>query len=60
MHKHFCASRVVVSELLGKDLFHGAYFTYYVYKVEVCAMMMSDAPLPFANYKDEPAQLYLK
>jgi hypothetical protein len=60
MHKHFCAARAVVCGLPGKDLVHGAYLTDDVYKVEVHAVMLPDAPLPFPNYKDEHAQLCLK
>jgi hypothetical protein len=60
MQKHFCATRAIVCGFPGKDLFHGAYLTNDLYKLEVDAMMLPDAPLPFPNYKDEYVQLCLK
>jgi hypothetical protein len=60
MHKPFCVARAVICGLPRKYLFHGAYLTNVVYKVEVHVMMLPDVPLPFPNYKDEHAQLCLK
>jgi hypothetical protein len=60
MHKPFCVARAIICGLLGKYLFHGAYFTDGVYKVEVHVVMLLNAPSPFPNHKDEPTQLCLK
>jgi hypothetical protein len=60
MHKHFYAARAIICGFIGKYLLHGAYIRYGVYKLEVHAMMLLNAPLPFPNYKDEPIQLCLK
>ncbi len=59
MHKCFCVARAIVCGVPG-NLFHGAKIVDGVYKVEVKALMLPDAPLIFQNYKDEPTQLLLK
>jgi hypothetical protein len=58
MHKCFCATRTIVCGVQG-NFFHGAKIVYGVYKVEVKALMLPNAPLIFPNYKDELTQLLL-
>ncbi len=59
MHKCFCVTRAIVCGVQG-NFFHGAKIVDGVYKVEVEALMLPNAPLIFPNYKNEPAQLLLK
>ncbi len=60
MKGHNIATSVVVVNVAGTNLFHGANIQYGVYKVEVPEVMLLDSPLPFPNHNDKLAQLFLK
>jgi hypothetical protein len=59
MKGHNIAASVVVVDVAGIDLFHGANIQDGVYKVEVREVMLPNTPLFFPNHNDEHAQLLL-
>jgi hypothetical protein len=59
LHKHQVATCIVCG-VPRKYLFNGIKIVDNVYKVEMCGMVLPNAPFPFPNFKDELAQLLLK
>jgi hypothetical protein len=55
MKGHNIAANVVVVNVAGTNLFHGANIQDGVYKVEVHEVMLLDTPLPFANHNNKHA-----
>jgi hypothetical protein len=60
LHKHQVATCSIVCKVLRKYLFNGVKIVDNVYKVEMCGLVLPNAPLLFPNLKDVLAQLLLK